>query len=116
MPDQGRWTSNGGDPSLNDINRVDRFIEALSANQPVYSTDPAEAELAFLMADWRDGVRETPVSAVVTERDAAMALDAARAPRRPNRLSLAVIVGTLVITTVASLAKTGLPDKADRVR
>ena len=91
MPDQGRWTSNGGDPNLNDINRVDRFIEALSADQPVYSTDPAEAELAFLMADWRDGVRDTPVSAVVTERDAAIALDAARAPRRPNRLSLAVI-------------------------
>ena len=37
------------------------------------------------------------------------------APEIPIWLSLAVIVGTLVITTVASLAKTGLPDKADRV-
>lgn len=91
MPEQGRWTSNGGDPSLNDINRVDRFIESLSTNQPVYSTDPAEAELAFLFADWRDGVRDTPVSATVTERDAALALDSARAPRRANRLSLAVV-------------------------
>ena len=30
MPDFGRWTSNGGDPSLNEINRVDRFIDALA--------------------------------------------------------------------------------------
>ena len=37
------------------------------------------------------------------------------APEIPIWLSLAVIVGTLVVTTVASLAKTGLPDKADRV-
>ena len=38
------------------------------------------------------------------------------APEIPIWLSLAVIVGTLVVTTVASLAKTGLPDKADRVK
>ena len=38
------------------------------------------------------------------------------APEIPIWLSLAVIVGTLVVTTVASLAKTGLPAKADRVR
>ena len=36
------------------------------------------------------------------------------APEIPIWLSLAVIVGTLVVTTVASLAKTGLPAKADR--
>ena len=29
MPDFGRWTSNGGDPSLNEINRTDRFLDAL---------------------------------------------------------------------------------------
>jgi hypothetical protein len=33
------------------------------------------------------------------------------APDIPIWLSLVVIVGTLVITTVASLAKTGLPSK-----
>ena len=91
MPDFGRWTSNGGDPSLNDINRADRFIEALSSNQPVYSTDPGDAELAFLLADWRDGVRETPSSVTVTEADAVAALAAATAPHRGNRRTLAVV-------------------------
>ena len=32
--------ANGGDPSLNEINRTDRFLDALAAEQPVYSTDP----------------------------------------------------------------------------
>jgi hypothetical protein len=92
MADQGRWTSNGGDPSLNEINRVDRFIEALSSNQQVYSTDPGEAELAFLFADWRDGVRETPVSALVTEEEAVRALRAGQpSTRRLGRAHLAVV-------------------------
>ena len=43
MPDFGRW-NNGGDPSLNEINRTDRFLDALASQQPVYSTDPSEAE------------------------------------------------------------------------
>lgn len=34
MPDFGRWTSNGGDPSLNEINRTDRFIEVLMSLVP----------------------------------------------------------------------------------
>lgn len=92
MADYGRWTSNGGDPSLNEINRVDQFIEALSSNRQVYSTDPEEAELAFLFADWRDGVRETPVSALVTEQDAVLALRAGQSStRRPGRGHLAVV-------------------------
>jgi hypothetical protein len=91
MPDFGRWTSNGGDSSLNDINRADRFVEALSTNQPVYSTDPGDAELAYLLADWRDGVRETPLFAVVTEDDAAMALRSAQRPRHANRFTLSVV-------------------------
>ena len=92
MPDYGRWTSNGGDPSLNEINRIDQFIESLSSNQQVYSTDPGEAELAFLLADWRDGIRETPVSAIVTEQDAVNALHAGQtSTRRPGRGHLAVV-------------------------
>ena len=47
MPDFGRRAAGGGDPSLDEINRADRFFEALAAKQPVFSTDPAEAELAF---------------------------------------------------------------------
>ena len=68
MPDFGRWTSNGGDPSLNDINRVDRFLDALGSKETAYSTDHAEAELAFLLADWRDDIRDAPVTAPVTKR------------------------------------------------
>ena len=30
MPDFGRWSANGGDPSLNEINRTDRFLDALA--------------------------------------------------------------------------------------
>ena len=62
MPDFGRWTSNGGDPSLNEINRTDRFLDALAFEQPVYSTDRGEAELAHLMAGWRDDVRDAPLA------------------------------------------------------
>jgi hypothetical protein len=91
MPDFGRWTSNGGDPSLNDINRVDRFFDALSSKQTAYSTDHAEAELAFLLADWRDDVRDAPVTAPVTPRDAAAALRGGLDTRKRSRTSLALV-------------------------
>ena len=91
MPDFGRWTANGGDPSLNEINRTDRFLDALAAEHPVYSTDSGEAELAHLLAGWRDEVRDAPLTAVLTPRDAAMALDRATASRQRRRLSMAVV-------------------------
>jgi hypothetical protein len=91
MPDFGRWTSNGGDPSLNEINRTDRFLDALAFEQPVYSTDTGEAELAHVLAGWRDEVRDAPLRAVVTPRDAVIALDQAKASRHRRRLSLAVV-------------------------
>jgi len=91
MPDFGRWTSNGGDPSLNDINRVDRFFDALGSKQTAYSTDHAEAELAFLLADWRDDVRDAPVTAPVTPRDAAAALRGGLNTRKRSRTSLALV-------------------------
>jgi Anti-sigma-D factor RsdA to sigma factor binding region len=91
MPDFGRWTSNGGDPSLNEINRTDRFLDALASEQPVYSTDAGEAELAGLLAGWRDEVRDAPVRAALTPRDAAIALDRAAASRHRRRLSMAVV-------------------------
>ena len=91
MPDFGRWTSNGGDPSLNEINRTDRFLDALAFEQPVYSTDPGEAELAHLLAGWRDGVRDAPLTAALTPRDAVLALDRATVSRRRTRASLAVV-------------------------
>lgn len=65
MPDFGRWTANGGgDPSLNDINRADKFLDALASEQPVFSTDRADAELAFLLTGWRDEVRQVPMDHV----------------------------------------------------
>jgi hypothetical protein len=91
MPDFGRWTSNGGDPSLNEINRTDRFVDALASQQSVYSTDPSEAELAQLLAGWRDEVRTPPLMAPVTPRDAAVALTRAVESRKRTRTSMALV-------------------------
>ncbi|OMC00138.1 hypothetical protein A5733_00555 [Mycobacterium sp. NS-7484] len=77
MPDFGRWTSNGGDPSLNEINRSERFIEALSLERQVYATDREEAELAVLLAGWRDEARRAPMSGIATPREAVAALNKA---------------------------------------
>lgn len=82
MPDFGRWTSNGGDPSLNEINRSEKFIEALSLEHQVYATDREEAELAVLLAGWRDDARRTPMSGIATPREAVKALDKATAQGR----------------------------------
>jgi anti-sigma-D factor RsdA-like protein len=90
MPDYGRW-NNGGDPSLNEINRTDRFIDALANQEPVYSTDPGEAELAQLFAGWRDEVRTPPLMAPVTPRDAAVALTRAVEARKRSRTSMALV-------------------------
>ncbi|OBG80382.1 hypothetical protein A5699_11110 [Mycobacterium sp. E802] len=82
MPDFGRWTSNGGDPSLNEINRSERFIEALSLERQVYATDREEAELAVLLAGWRDEARRAPMSGIATPREAVAALNKATAHGR----------------------------------
>ncbi len=91
MPDFGRWGANGGDPSLNEINRSDRFLDSLASQQPVYSTDPSEAELAQLLAGWRDEVRTPPLMAPVTPRDAAVALTRAVESRKRTRTSMALV-------------------------
>jgi len=90
MPDFSRWGANGGDPSLNAIARTDRYLDALASEQPVYATDPADAELASLMAGWRDDVRR-PAARVAPQRDAEMVLARALANRRRNRMSMAVM-------------------------
>ena len=91
MPDFSRWGANGGDPSLNAIARTDRYLDSLAAEQPVYSTDPADAELANLMAGWRDEVRRPPATGVATQHDAAIALERALGARRRARMSMAVL-------------------------
>src|ERR1700741_2079905 len=94
MPDFGRWSANGGDPSLNEINRSDRFLDALANQQPVYSTDPSEAELAQLFAGWRDEIRTPPLMRPVTPRDAMVALTRAVDSNKRTRTSMA-LVGSL---------------------
>ncbi len=91
MPDFGRWTPNGGDPSLNEINRTDRFLDALGTEQPVYATDPGEAELINLLSGWRDEIRQTPLTVPVTPRDAVIALDSAQRTRQRSRRTLAIV-------------------------
>lgn len=90
MPDSGQWSPGGGDPSLNDIRRVDRFFDALAADEHAYSTDSTEAELAFLLADWRDGIREPAVTTPVTARDAVAALQKGL-HRKESRTSLTIV-------------------------
>lgn len=91
MPDFGRWNNGGGDPSLNEINRTDQFLDALAGQQPVYATDRGEAELSQLLASWRDDVRETPMNDVLSLQDATAALDRVASPGRRRRVSLAVV-------------------------
>ncbi|KHO23236.1 hypothetical protein H7I55_30040 [Mycolicibacterium setense] len=90
MPDFGRWTSNGGDPSLNEINRSEKFIEALSLERQVYATDHEEAELAVLLAGWRDDARRAPMSGIATPREAVAALDKATSKGRV-RMPMALV-------------------------
>ncbi len=91
MPDFSRWGANGGDPSLNAIARTDRYLDALASEQPVYATDPADAELADLMGGWRDEVRRPPATGVATQRDAEIILQRALGARRRTRMSMAVL-------------------------
>ena len=90
MPDFSRWGANGGDPSLNAIARTDTYLDALASEQPVYATDPADAELAGLMAGWRDEVRRPPAR-VAAQRDAEIVLQRALANRLRTRMSMAVM-------------------------
>ncbi|AEV71208.1 hypothetical protein MycrhN_0570 [Mycolicibacterium rhodesiae NBB3] len=94
MPDFGRFTPSGGDPSLNEINRSDRFLDALASQQPVYATDAGEAELMNLLSGWRDEIREKPLTVPVTPRDAVIALDAAQRSRKSSRRMLTLVGST----------------------
>ena len=87
MPDFRRWGANGGDPSLNAIAHTDRYLDSLAYEQPVYATDPADAELAGLMSGWRDEVRRPPTK-VAPQHEAEFVLQRALASRR--RISGAV--------------------------
>ena len=91
MPDFTRRAFDGGDPSPLEITQTDRLLDALAGEQPVYSYDSGEAELAYLLAGWRDEIRQPPMASVVTPRDAAIALDRATTSTARRRFSLAVV-------------------------
>src|SRR4051812_42275471 len=91
MPDFGRRPQGGQNPSLDEINRADRFFEALAAKQPVYPTDHAESELGVLFSALRDEVRDAPVTTPVSHHDAVEALDAGRGKNRGPRRSFAIV-------------------------
>lgn len=94
MPDFGRWTSNGGDPSLNEINRTDQLLDALAYEQPAYASDRGDAELINLLSSWRDDIRGAPMTVPVTPRDAVIALDTAQRTRKRSRRTLALVGST----------------------
>lgn len=89
MSDFDRFAPKGGDPSLNEINRTEKFIEALSLDRQVYATDHQEAELAQLLAAWRDDARSAPTAGIASTRDAVAALN--RGSHHRPRLPLALV-------------------------
>ena len=107
MPDFSRWGANGGDPSLNAIARTDRYLDSLASEQPVYATDPADAELANLMAGWRDEVRRPPAR-VATQQDAEIVLHRAMSSQRRSRMSVAVM-GSVAAAMPVSYTHLTLP-------
>ena len=101
-PDFGRGNS-GGDPSLHEINRIDQMLDALGAQQQPYVTDHAEAELAQLLAGWRDDVRETPMGHVATPQQAEAALyrTPTAKPSGPGRRFSLALVGSAAAAVLA---------------
>jgi hypothetical protein len=92
MADFGRRTPDGRDPSLDAIARTDRLLDALAAERPVASNDPADLALASLLEGWRDELRWPPATGLVSERDAVSALHEGLAARqRPPRRGPAIV-------------------------
>ncbi|WP_422749313.1 anti-sigma-D factor RsdA [Mycobacterium sp. WMMD1722] len=108
MPDFPRRNpNNGSDPSLPEINYTDQLLDALAGERPVYPNDAGESELTHLLAGWRDEVRQAPLTATVTPRDAALALDRATAPAAPPRRRLGLAVAGSVAAAVLCLGGFG---------
>lgn len=72
-------------PGVDDVARVDRFVDALAAGHPAECADPAEEVMAALLAGWRDELRGPPADALCTEEVAAAALRDVTGPRRRRR-------------------------------
>jgi hypothetical protein len=70
------------EPGFDAIRRADRIVDALSTGRRVPSNDPADLEVASLLAHWRDDIRRGPVPELVSTRQAAAALSRAQQPHR----------------------------------
>ncbi len=100
MADSGRWNPGTGDPSFDEVNRTDRFLDALADGLPVHTTDAGEAELADLLAGWRDEVRTPPIRIAESPSDSrsdsksdsrVVPMRRGGPPRGRRRISMAVI-------------------------
>jgi hypothetical protein len=102
MPD---FTSDFGrspadQPSLEAIACTDRFLDALATRESVDVADPDDEVLAALLEEWRDDLRWPPASALVSEQEAAAALQIGLAARQRTRRALAM-VGSLAAAVLA---------------
>jgi hypothetical protein len=92
MPDfEGFGRSPGDQPSLEAIARTDRFLDALATRESVDVVDPDDEVLAALLEEWRDDLRWPPASALVSEQEAAAALQVGLAARQRTRRALAMV-------------------------
>ena len=69
------------EPTLDEIRRSDDFIDALATGRPATTSGQADAALAALLGDWRDGMRWPPETGVISEQQAIAALDAGLAEK-----------------------------------
>jgi hypothetical protein len=89
MADFGRTPAD--QPALGELARIDRFVDALAAREPVEFADPGDDVLAALLEEWRDELRWPPASALVSPDEAVAALNNGLAAARDRRRVLASI-------------------------
>ena len=95
-----------GPESLEDIARTDMLLDALAGQRRVRPADRADAELFALLEGWRDDVRTPSSSRMVTEDQAAAALEDGLAARRPTQRGSRRGL-TLVASTAAAVLGIG---------
>ncbi|HZU48006.1 MAG TPA: anti-sigma-D factor RsdA [Mycobacterium sp.] len=99
-PEFGFGRSPADQPSLEAIARSDRFLDALATRESVDVADPDDELLAALLEEWRDDLRWPPASALVSDEEAAVALQIGLAARQRTRRALAM-VGSVAAAVLA---------------
>ncbi|ORB14295.1 anti-sigma-D factor RsdA [Mycobacterium noviomagense] len=102
-------------PSLEAIARSDRFLDALATRESVDVADPDDEVLAALLEEWRDDLRWPEASALVSEEEAAVALQIGLAARQRTRRALAMVgsVAAAVLALGGSGAMVGTAHPGD---